>query len=88
MPRFDSQNPHPRDWRILYRVAIFERDSRVIEKGLSDAEDAIVWRTRELYQETGAAVETERGALDDANYALEALRVALEENSCTAQDTR
>src|SRR5579864_663561 len=72
MPRFDSQNPHPRDWRILYRVAIFERDSRVIEKGLSDAEDAIVWRTRELYQETGAAVETERGALDDANYALEA----------------
>jgi hypothetical protein len=42
MPRFDSQNPHPRDWRILYRVAIFERDSRVIEKRLSDAEDAIV----------------------------------------------
>ena len=60
-----------------YRVAIFERDSRVIEKGLSDAEDAIVWRTRELYQENGAAVETERGALDDAKYALEALRVAL-----------
>lgn len=84
MLEFDSQNPRPREWRILYRAAIFERDSCVIAKRLSDAEDAIIRRTRELYQETGAAVETERDALDDAKYALEALRVALEQQTRAA----
>jgi len=65
-------------------AAIFERDSCVIAKRLSDVEDAIIRRTRELYQETGAAVETERDALDDAKYAVEALRVALEQHTRAA----
>ncbi|MFZ0200447.1 MAG: hypothetical protein WB523_10455 [Candidatus Sulfotelmatobacter sp.] len=50
-----------------------------IEKELSDAEDAIVARTRELYQKTGPDVEVERDALDDAMYALRALRNALKQ---------
>lgn len=39
-----------------------------------------VRRTRELYQKTEAAIEIERNALDDAKYAFEAPRVALEQN--------
>jgi hypothetical protein len=62
---------------VYIGAAIFERDNCVIAKRLTDAEDAIIRRTRELYQDTGAAVETEGDALDDAKYALEALRVAL-----------
>jgi hypothetical protein len=46
-------------------------------KRLSDAEDAIVQRMRELFRETGTDVEEERGAIDDAMYALRALKIAL-----------
>lgn len=84
MSKSDSQNPHPREWRVLYRAAILERNSCVVAKRLSDAQDAIARRTREIFQETGAAVETERDALDDAKYALESLRVALEQNTRAA----
>jgi len=52
-----------------------------IERELSDAEDAIVARARELYQKTGSDVEVERDALDDAMYALRALRNALKRKS-------
>jgi hypothetical protein len=41
-------------------------------------------RTRELFQKSGANVEEEREALDDARYALKALRVALEQNTRVA----
>jgi hypothetical protein len=76
MARSDSQSPYPREWQVLYRAAIFEPNSCVIAKRLSAAEKAIVERTRELFQESGANVEGEREALDDALYALKALKVA------------
>lgn len=85
MVKRDSQNrDHPGEWRTLYRAAIFEANRCEISKRLSDAEEAIVRRTRELFTETGATVETERDALDDAKYALEALKVALEHNTRAA----
>jgi hypothetical protein len=67
----------PRDWRAKYRSALLKINTPAIEKEISDAEDAIVVRTRELYQQTGPEVEVERDALDDAMYALHALKSAL-----------
>jgi hypothetical protein len=77
----DSENPYPREWQVLYWNAIRETNRCAIERELSDAEDAIVGRTRELLQDTGSAVEDERDALGDAMYVLGALRVALEQNT-------
>lgn len=79
-----AQSSHPRDWQILYRAAILEPDSCVIAKTLYAAEAAIVDRARELFEESGADVEEEREALDDALYALKALKVALEQNTRAA----
>ena len=84
MAKRDSENPYSRDWRVLYRAAIYERDSCVRAKKLSDAEQAIVKRTHELCQESGTDVEVEREALDDAMYALIALRVAMEQSTRAA----
>jgi hypothetical protein len=46
----------PRDWRAKYRSALLKINTPAIEKEISDAEDAIVVRTRELYQQTGPDV--------------------------------
>ena len=81
MAKCDAQNRHPREWRVLYRAAIFEHDTCEISKRLSDAELAIIERARELLQEKGSAVEGEREVLDDAMYAL---RVTLENDTRAA----
>jgi hypothetical protein len=78
MANSDSQNPFPREWRVKYRAAILETNSPEPMKRLSDAERAIVQRMHELFRETGTDVEEERGAMDDAMYALRALKNALE----------
>ena len=71
----------PSEWRSKYRSALLKMNTPAIERELSDAEDAIVARARELYQKTGPDVEVERDALDDAMYALRALRNALKRKS-------
>jgi hypothetical protein len=63
-------------WQTLYRAAILETDWRFVGERISDAEEAIVARTRELCHQTGPEAEVERDALDDALYALRALRTA------------
>lgn len=78
MTNSDSQNPHPKEWRILYRAAIFEKNSSAMIKKLSDAEGAIVDRMLELFRETGVEVEGERESMDDAMYALRAWKIAME----------
>jgi hypothetical protein len=84
MANSDPENPYPRQWRVKYRAAIFEAKSPELIKRLSDAEDAIVQRMRELFRETGADVEEEREAMDDAMYALSALQIALEQKTRAA----
>jgi hypothetical protein len=84
MANSDPQNPYPREWRAKYRAAIFQTNSPEMMKRLSDAEDAIVQRMRELFLESGADVEEERGAMDDAMYALRALKIALEQKTRAA----
>jgi hypothetical protein len=66
------------------RTAILETKISAIQKELSDAEDAVVTRTRELFRKSGADVELDRDALDDALYSLRALRHALEKKTRAA----
>jgi hypothetical protein len=85
MANSDSQNPYPREWTVKYRAAIFSQtNSPEMMKRLSDAEDAIVQRMRELFRDTGADVEEERAAMDDAMYALRALNIVLEQKTRAA----
>lgn len=80
----DSRRPHSTEWKILCRAAIFETNDRELEKRISDAEEAIVERMRDLFRETGADAEAEREALDDALYALRAWKTALENRTHAA----
>jgi hypothetical protein len=63
-----------RRWRVLYRSAIFSPKIGIEESSIREAEQAVIERARELYREAGPEVDVERDALDDALYALRALR--------------
>jgi hypothetical protein len=62
------------NWRTLYRVAILETNKSVQPKRLSEAEDAVIARRREIFYADGTPEEKE--ALEDALYALHAFRTA------------
>jgi hypothetical protein len=72
------------EWRAKCRTAILETKISAIEQEISEAEEAVVTRTRELFRKTGAEVDLERDALDDAMYSLRALRHALEQKTRAA----
>ena len=63
-------------WRDLYKTALFEPDPRRLPEHITRAESAIVARARELFDQHGDHIEEEL-ALDDALYALQALRSCL-----------
>jgi hypothetical protein len=63
-------------WRNLYKVALFETDKREIPTRIAEAEQAIRQRARQLFATTTDNVEEDQ-ALDDALYALHALRSCL-----------
>jgi hypothetical protein len=67
-----------RDWKNLYRAAIFERNVNVIPEKVSRAEKAVLARGRELFQQTGNSTEfEEREEVDIALYCLRAYKNAL-----------
>ena len=68
--------PVPVQSRELYSAALFETDSTRAPERIADAEKAIVARARELFS-AGADTIEEDQALDDALYALRALRSCL-----------
>ena len=72
------------EWRTKCRTAVLEDKISAIAKELSEAENAIAMRRRELSQQTGADVDVEREALDDAAYALTGLRTSLGHRSDAA----
>lgn len=63
------------DWKVLYRAAICEIDRRVGSQKVAEAEKAVLARERELFYAPGTLEEKED--LDDALYALRALRNCL-----------
>lgn len=60
-------------WQELYHAALFERDRSMLPERIAEAEGALVLRARELLQIPGDHIE-EQSAIDDALYALHALR--------------
>lgn len=62
------------DWRTLYRAAILETNKSVLPQRVSEAEEAVIARGRELFYRQAAPEETD--ALEDALYALRAFRSA------------
>ena len=73
-----------RNWKDAYRAAIYcTSRGTILAQRISEAEQAIVARSRELFYEKGAEAEVERDALDDAMYALRALKKATEASDAT-----
>jgi hypothetical protein len=79
-PRLDH-----RDWKTLYRAAILETDRTAIPHRVSEAEQAVLARGRELFYCSGTREEQE--FLEDALYALRAFRTALEHTEGDASST-
>ena len=62
------------DWRTLYRAAILESNKSIVPQRVSEAEDAVIARGREIF--CGHSTREEKDALEDALYALRAFRSA------------
>lgn len=63
-------------WKDLYVAALLEGNESRIPRLIADAELAIVGRARELFGLAGDHIQEEE-ALDDAMYALHALKSCL-----------
>ena len=68
-----SKSLDSRAWRGLYRAALFEIDEIKLPERIAQAEKALALRVRDLLHMAGDNIE-EGQALDDAMYALRALR--------------
>jgi hypothetical protein len=68
-----SKSQDVQTWRHLYRAALFEANPGRLLGRIAEAERALVLRARELFAASGDNIEEEQ-ALDDAMYALRALR--------------
>ena len=62
------------EWRTLYRAAILETNKSILPQRVSEAEEAVIGRGREIFYGQGTPEEKE--ALEDALYALRAFRTA------------
>ena len=67
-------------WRELYKTALFEPDPGKLLEDVMRAESAIVLRARQLFGQSGDHIEEEHD-LDDAMYALQALRSCVQSRS-------
>ena len=64
-------------WRDLYVAALMETDNQRMSARIADAERVMLERGRELFKASGDNIQEEE-ALDDALYALRALKTCLE----------
>jgi hypothetical protein len=71
-------------WKELYVAALLEGDRAKIPALITEAERAIVSRARELFNAAGDNIDEEEG-LDDALYALRALRSCLDARNSLAE---
>jgi hypothetical protein len=72
------------NWRDTYVRALLEGDKDRVPSLIVEAERAIVDRARALFQASGDNIEEEQ-ALDDALYALHALKSCLTIHGCFAE---
>ena len=71
------QSVKTKEWKDLYVAALLEGDADRVPSLIADAERAIVERARELFAATGDHIQEEE-ALDDALYALHALKSCIQ----------
>lgn len=71
-----NQSPRTRRWKDLYVAALLEGDEKKIPSRIEDAEHAIADRARELFEGQEDHIQEQEG-LDDALYALHALKTCL-----------
>ena len=69
-----------RNWRGLYKAALFETDTSKILSRIEEARSALVFRSRELF-ETSPNYDGETEAIENALYALQALENCLRSNT-------
>ncbi len=81
MPPSPPQHVDSNDWRSLFRAALAEANLRLVEKRVSDAEQAIATRSVEIFRQPGIEAEIERELLNAAIYILRARRSAVENNT-------
>ncbi len=72
-----SELPEIRGWRDLYSLALFETNERELPSRIAEAEHALRIRAKELFSARTNSEEEAR-AVDDALYALQALRNCME----------
>ena len=66
--------PKHTDWKVLYRAAILETNKSVVPLRVSEAEEAVLARGRDIFYDNSDPEEKE--ALEDALYALRAFKTA------------
>ena len=66
--------PYLNHWKTMYRAAILETDQKLLPQRVSEAEEAVKARGRELFY--GNGTPEEKKALEDALYALHAFKTA------------
>ncbi|MGO9437774.1 MAG: hypothetical protein ACLP00_26175 [Terracidiphilus sp.] len=69
-----------RNWRGLYKAALFETDTSKISSRIEQARKALVFRSRELFK-TSPNYDDETEAIETALYALQALENCLKSNT-------
>ena len=69
-----------RNWRALYKAALFETDTSKIPSRIEEARSALVFRSRELF-ETSPNYDGETEEIETALYALQALENCLRSNT-------
>jgi hypothetical protein len=80
-------SPYKRVWAQFYKAALFELDDNKVSDRIAEAETALVTRARELFRSAGDNIEEEQ-AVDDAMYALHALRSALKYRPYAKNDSQ
>lgn len=74
-----AKNLYTPSWKELYQRAINETDLTKVPERITDAENALVLRARELFYSSGNGIEEE--SMDDAMCILRALRNSLKRRS-------
>jgi hypothetical protein len=75
MPWTTAGRQPPKQWKDLYQAALLEPDVAKLADRIADAEEALVLRSRELFQSSEDHFQEEK-AMAQAVYALHALRIA------------
>jgi len=69
-----------RNWRRLYKAALFETDTSKLPGRIEEARKALVVRSRELFK-SSPDYDGETEAIENALYALQALENCLRSNT-------